>query len=54
MSDPVSEALFLLLLFLGGALLGHLLRHGPLSPGLALVLPLSLAPLGLWLTMTFC
>jgi hypothetical protein len=54
MSDPLGEALFLLLLFVGGALLGHSAKHGPLSPGLALALPLALAPIGLWLTMTFC
>ena len=54
MSDPVDEALFLLLLFLGGALIGQLGRFRPPSPVMALALPVVLIPVGIWLTMTFC
>jgi hypothetical protein len=53
MSESVQEALLLVALFVGGAVVG-LAWRGPRVPWLALLLPVFVAPGGMWLTLTYC
>jgi hypothetical protein len=50
----LEEALILVGMFAGGAVLGLLSRWGPLSGWAALAFPLVLPPLGFGLTILFC
>jgi hypothetical protein len=50
----MSDFLFLVAIFTCGALAGWLCRWVPLSGWAALLFPLVLPPLGVWLTALFC